>query len=618
MTVGINFTSRATLAALACLALACADDTTASGDGSSGIGGGTTSGLATTTGDAPPPATTRDDAENTSGEPGGDSSTGGATGFTTGGTAGGTTGGETGDTEGTDSTDSTGEEPPMELEINRIGRYAPEPLAEIYDEGAAEIAAFDPISQSLFVTNGNDQVIDILDVSDPTMPAFVQALTPSNPDLAGPTSVTVHDGVVAASFPNVDDFAPGEVVFFDSDGTELSSITVGVLPDMVTFTPDGSAVVVANEGEPEGYEPGQVDPEGSVSIIDLARGADNLDDGDVLTAGFQALTPAHIDGSTRIFGPGSSIAQDLEPEYVAVSADSNTAWVTLQENNAMAVVDLNGGLVTQVVGLGFVDHSVTGIDPSDRDDAINIGPVPVWGMRQPDAIASFEAAGATYLITANEGDARDYDGFEEEVRVEDLTLDPTAFPNAADLQLEEALGRLEVTTVNGDADGNGEYEQLFSYGSRSITVFDATGNVVWDSGDAIEQAVAVAFPDDFNSTNDENGSFDSRSDAKGPEPEGLVVGEAFGHAYVFVGLERVGGFMVWDLADPSAPEWLMYINRRDFMGDAEAGTADDLAPEGLVFIGEEDSPTGTPLVVVTNEVSGTVSFYELGLVPVER
>ena len=614
MTVGINFTSRTTLVALTCLALACGDDTTASGDGSSGANGDTTSGPApaTTTGEEPPAATTEGGAEVSTGEPAEDS---GTTGGTSQGTTSGTTEGETeGETDGT----STGEEPPMELEIQRIGRYAPEPLADLFDEGAAEIAAFDPISQSLFVTNGFTGAIDVIDLADPTNPAFVQTLDPQNPDLAGPTSVSVHDGVVAAGFPNTDDFAPGQVVFFDADGTLLSSVTVGVLPDMVTFTPDGSAVVVANEGEPEGYEPGQIDPEGSISIIDLSRGAESLDDSDALTAGFQALTPAHIDGSTRIFGPGSTIAQDLEPEYVAVSSDSSTAWVTLQENNAMAVVDLNGGLVTQVVGLGFVDHMMSGIDPSDRDDAINIGPVPVWGMRQPDAIASFEVEGATYLVTANEGDARDYDGLEEEVRIEDLTLDATAFPNAAELQVEEVLGRLEVTNVNGDADGNGEYEQLYSYGSRSITIFDATGNIVWDSGDTIEQTVALALPDDFNSTNDENGTFDSRSDAKGPEPEGLVVGEAFGHRYVFVGLERVGGFMVWDLEDPAAPEMLMYVNPRDFTGVAAEGTADDLAPEGLAFISDDDSPTGTPLLTVTNEVSGTVSIYELSLVPVEE
>jgi hypothetical protein len=139
--------------------------------------------------------------------------------------------------------------------------------------------------------------------------------------------------------------------------------------------------------------------------------------------------------------------------------------------------------------------------------------------------------------------------------------------------------------------------------------------LVWDSGDAMEQAIAASFPEGFNATNDANPSFDNRSDDSGPEPEGLAVGEAFGTTYVFVGLERIGGFMVWDIDDPQAPMQWGYVNPRDFAGDPEAGTADDLGPEGLLFVSAADSPTGNPLVVVTNEISGTVSIYELTLVP---
>lgn len=518
---------------------------------------------------------------------------------------------------GSDSSGSTGGAIANTIEITRIGRYAPEPLADIFDEGAAEIAAFDAVSQSLFITNGNTGSIDVLDLSDPTAPVFVQTMGTDGPDLAGPTSVAVADGVVAAAFPAADGISDGRVLFFDADGTELGSVTVGALPDMVTFGPDGTTVFVANEGEPDGYDAGQIDPEGSISIIDVSGGVADVEDADVTTADFTALTMADIDASTRVFGPGASIAQDLEPEYVAVAPNGETAWVSLQENNALAIIDVATGTVTDVIGLGFQDHSVVPLDPSDRDDTIDLRTGPVLGMRMPDAIAAFDVGGETFIVTANEGDGREYDGFEEEERLADITLDPVAFPDAAELQEDEAFGRLTITLANGDTDMDGDYDELYCFGSRSVSIFDAAGALVWDSGDEIEQVTAAAFPDDFNANNDENGSFESRSDNKGPEPEGVTVGTAFGTPYVFAGLERIGGFMTWDVSDPTAPVFHSYVNPRDFSGDAEAGTADDLAPEGMLFVSADDSPTENPLLIVTNEVSGTTSIFEITEVPVE-
>jgi Ca2+-binding RTX toxin-like protein len=233
-------------------------------------------------------------------------------------------------------------------------------------------------------------------------------------------------------------------------------------------------------------------------------------------------------------------------------------------------------------------------------------------MYQPDAIATFAVNGETYIVTANEGDARDYDTFSEEVRVADLTLDPDAFPNADELQAEAALGRLTVTNTLGDPDGDGDFDQLFSFGARSFSIWDSAGNLVFDSGDDFERITAELLPDNFNSDNDENDSFDSRSDAKGPEPEGVVTGVVDGRTYAFIGLERIGGIMVYDVTDPVSPSFVQYINTRDFEGNAEAGTAGDLGPEGLVFIAAEDSPTGRPLLAVANEVSGSTTLYDFG------
>jgi hypothetical protein len=232
-------------------------------------------------------------------------------------------------------------------------------------------------------------------------------------------------------------------------------------------------------------------------------------------------------------------------------------------------------------------------------------------MYQPDTIASFVADGKTWLVTANEGDSRDYKGFSEEARIAKLKLDPAAFPNAAELQKDEALGRLKVTTTLGDKNGDGLHEELYVYSARSFSVWDAEGKLVADTGAEIETILAERMPDQFNSNSEKNGSADDRSDDKGPEPEGVAVGTVDGKPYAFVGLERVGGIMIHDLSTPAKPRFIDYVNTRDFKGDPKAGTAGDLAPEGLVFISAEDSPIGKPLLVATFEVSGTTTVFEV-------
>jgi len=275
--------------------------------------------------------------------------------------------------------------------------------------------------------------------------------------------------------------------------------------------------------------------------------------------------------------------------------------------------------------LGLINIDGNGLDASDEDGEINIDNWPVQGMYQPDAIASYEVNGETFLITANEGDSRDYEGFSEEARVADLELDPTAFPNAAALQAEEALGRLTVSTVNGDTDGDGDFDQLNAFGGRSFSIRDAQGNLVYDSGDDFEQITAALLPESFNSDNSENNSFDSRSDDKGPEPEGVTTGVIVDRTYAFIGLERIGGVMTYDVTDPTRPTFVQYINNRDFSvefdpeaaaaGESEAWrAAGNLGPEGLTFIAAEDSPNGNPLLVTANEVSGTTSIFEISTI----
>jgi hypothetical protein len=270
--------------------------------------------------------------------------------------------------------------------------------------------------------------------------------------------------------------------------------------------------------------------------------------------------------------------------------------------------------VENLRGLGFKDHNRVGngIDASDRDSRINIANWPVLGMYLPDALSTYEYRGDTYIVTANEGDAREYSAFDEQTRVGSVTLDPVAFPNAATLRNNANLGRLRITNTMGDTDRDGDYDKLFSFGGRSFSIWNERGEQVFDSKDDFERITAAAFPQEFNSNNDANGSFDTRSDDKGPEPEGVTVGKAYGRTYAFIGLERIGGVMVYDISTPTAPRFVQYINNRDFSGNAAEGTAGDLGPEGLIFISEDDSPSGTPLLVVGNEVSGSTTVYEIG------
>lgn len=321
---------------------------------------------------------------------------------------------------------------------------------------------------------------------------------------------------------------------------------------------------------------------------------------------FNAQKDTLLASGVRIFGKGNpTVAQDLEPEYIAISSDSRTAWITLQENNAMAILDIPSGTISKIVPLGFKDHSLAGMgmDVNDNDKKASILPVKVKGMYQPDAIAAYQVDGQTYLITANEGDAREWGDFKEETAVSKLLLDPTRF-SAEDTA---ALARLNVTSTLGLKDG--KQTELYAFGARSISIWNSKGEQVSDSADAIEQHLKATVPTTFN-LNSTSNTTDNRSDNKGPEPEGVTTAQLGKKNFAFVGLERQGGIMVFDVTDPKKPVVTDHLNNRDFTEDLKnfAGKS-DLGPEGVLFIPAGDSPNGQNLLVVANEVSGSTSIY---------
>jgi secreted PhoX family phosphatase len=653
----------------------------------------------------------------------------------------------------------------------------------------AEISAYDEVNNRIYSTNSENEGVNVYSFIDGMVDSigFIDLSSYGE----APTSVTANNGVLAVAIPGTSVAANGVVVFYDKDYAKLKEVTVGVLPDMVTFTPDGKYVITANEAEPS--DDYKTDPEGSVSIIDVSNGVANAT---VSNATFNGVsipadvrifgqhentatdlffseyaegssnnkyleiyngTGAEVDLSTYAFpnvgnapttvgeyefwntfpanakiadgetyiiahpsadasilakanhtftflsngddgfclvkggtwndgdndgridagemtgftkldcigdwngdpGSGWDVAgvteatkdhtlvrkgsangnadwtsaagtttensewivknnedwtnlgmhdfnvmhtpeQDMEPEYVAVSTDSKTAYVACQENNAIAVVDIATAKITKVIALGFKDYSLAknAIDASDKDDSIgNFNAYAnVFGMYQPDAITVVEIGGKDYILTANEGDARDYDGFSEEVRVDDLTLDPTAFPNAAELQKEENLGRLKTTTTLGDIDGDGDYDQIYSYGARSFTIWDTDGNIVFDSENEFGRVLAENYPNNYAS---------SRDDDKASEPESITTATIDGKVFAFIGLERATGVMVYDITDPAKATFVQYYNKNE----------NDLSPEGLLVVDSKQSTNGTAYLISTNEAfgsyGGSVSAYSI-------
>ena len=481
----------------------------------------------------------------------------------------------------------------------------------LFDEGATEIVDFDSGSSKIFFTNAKANTLTALDASKPSSLTKAFDISLSNYG-GGVNSVSIHNGLVAVAMEALVKTDSGSVVFFDTDGKWLKSVKVGALPDMLTFSPNGKKLIIANEGEPnDAYS---IDPEGSISIIDVSAGVQNAT---VKHINFQSLNSKLkelVAAGIRIFGPKASVAQDLEPEYVTVSADSKLAYASLQENNAMAIIDIENAKLLKIIPLGYKNHNLpgNGFDASNTSGKIDIKNHPVFGMYLPDATKTIQIAGKSYIFTANEGDARAYAGFNEEKRMGTMKLDTQAFPNASTLQSNNELGRLLSSSIMGDLDNDGDVDQLYSFGGRSFSIWDANSvEQVFDSGDHIEKLIAAKLPTYFNSNHTDNNSFKGRSDDKGPEPEAIEFATLGNDLFVLIGLERIGGIIVYEINDPKSPKFVSYFNYRNFMVDPKSPQTGDLGIEDIKFISADKSPIKKPLVLVGNEVSGTVSLFSI-------
>ncbi len=484
----------------------------------------------------------------------------------------------------------------QEIQLKELGRYTDG------REEALEIVSYDAATECLFITNGATDSIDIISISNPKRPKSVGHLDVLSYGSTANSVVVLGNGYVGVAVEAKNPQANGKVVFYTTKGEYIKAVEVGAMPDMITVSPDKTKIIVANEGEPnDAYT---INPEGSVSIIDISKGISNVSQADVTTLNF-ANAPEKIFGSIR--QPNVTFQYDLEPEYVAINPMSTVAAVTCQESNVIVFVDLNQKKIIKYAGLGFKPYN--DLDASDKDDKVNIRSFPVYGAYQPDAIASYRTNGNTYYVTANEGESVEYNGYNSETRVRKLKLDAEKFPNAKSLQKKSNLGRLKTfkSDVIGDADGDGDVDTIYSYGARSFSIWNEKGQLVFDSGNDFEKYIAQFHFQIFNWNEGNIEKKDSRSDDKGPEPEAVTVGQIGKDMFAFIGLERQGGIMIYNITNPKAAYFVDYQHSLDETGT----TMKDLSPEGIIFISKKQNHLKKNLVIVANEYSGTATIYKV-------
>lgn len=454
-------------------------------------------------------------------------------------------------------------------------------------KGGSEIVAYDTLSNKMFTTNGALNKIDITQIIYDKNSQNTNILKIGAIDLSsygdGVNSVAVSKGMVAVAVEVTSQFDKskqlrGSVVLFDTKGNHIKTVKAGYLPDMVTFNEDASKIIVANEGEPnKNY---RYDPKGSIGIIDIQNAYTYTD-----LNFFDIEVPKDV-----IIKKGSHAGVDLEPEYITVSG--NKAYVSLQENNAMAIVDLKNNKLESLVALGFKDHSkVENSIDIEEEGKILLKPYKnLYGMYQPDSIASYKVNGKTFVVTANEGDGREYGKYENESKISKLKLSPAlieVYKSENDLKINNELGQ-----------NNGVYEKLYTFGTRSFSIWNDKSELVFDSKNELARLASSYEPELFNQ---DKGKKDKRSGNKGVEPEALTVGEVNGKTYAFIGLERQSAIVVYDITTPSKAKFVKYLNTKN----------KDISPEGMKFVKAENSPTKKPLLLVAFEISGSTSVFEI-------
>jgi hypothetical protein len=549
-----------------------------------------------------------------------------------------------------------------------------------FNESASASIAYDPTTRRLFVANADTQGVDVVDLGGNALRADrpsrlqkrfsidVAGLIPPRSEVgsdqkappggAVPRHVVVRrDGVLAVVLQNgrEEPIRRGKVAFYHTNGSRgdppIKVVDTGFMPARAAFTPDGRHLLVVNEGEPS--QDYRTDPPGSVTLVNLPEDIARATTFEVTFERFNRVKAQLIANGVRITGPNlgtpdpadtASVAQDLEPADVAVSPDSRTAWVALPENNALAVLDIEQAQFTKIIPFGYKDHRRprNRLDPTDKDDdravtngikGINIETWPLRGLYMPRRLAVAKHRGSVLLLYPNDGVRRNFEAFGDEIRLDDpsLAIDPAAFPPHVLARLRKL--RLKISRVDGDKDKDGDLDHLYALGGRSFSVRLPNNRLLFDSGDDFEQVTAEATRATFghavpgkpyflfNTPDDEN-SLDETSDLRGPEPFSVATGMIGKRAYAFIGLERIGGIMTYDITHPGKARFQHYINNRNFAldpkiicgkeraeADPECANVGDLSAEDLVFVRRRESPLEAPLLVAGHATSGTTTVF---------
>lgn len=549
---------------------------------------------------------------------------------------------------------------PSEMSISGLTLVGTSIADAPFGTSAAEIVSYDSCTDKLYVVNAQAKKVDVLSLDKQGKPSstgqidLVSAAQQSGIKIGAANSVSAHEGLVAVAIENSNKQDKGIIALYRSDTLALiTTYQAGSLPDMVSFSKDGRYLASANEGEPNADY--SVDPEGSVTLVDLNNGPQKALVTQIDFREFNQGQSRHseLSSKVRISHPNATVAQDLEPEYLTFD-DKGSLYVALQENNAMATIDVASASVKSIVGLGGKSWQTEKLDASNKDNIVgNLKSYPMLeGLYMPDSIASYSVNGETYVVTANEGDGREYgfnttqqqcdkqgfkwDGDEQqnaedyankqdfciayvdEVRGKKLKVDPN-HPLAIALKDNAQLARLKVIKSNQTLAAD---EKVQAFGARSFSIWNEKGERVYDSGDEFANIVFMKEAKYFNSTNDNNNSADDRSDDKGVEPEAIEVANINGRHYAFIGLERHGGIMVYDVTEPAQALFITYVNNRDFSqpvctqvddGDCDNDQynpkAGDLGPESIEYFTRQ----GNHFIAVGNEVSGTTSVFRIDL-----
>ena len=279
-----------------------------------------------------------------------------------------------------------------------------------YPEGT-EIVSLQASSMRVIVSNSAQGQVDILQLDPAKGLNRIARHSLVAEGMGEITSAIFHPSadLFAVCIRNSDGLKNGRVEFRAADdGKLLNTVEIGIWPDSLAFSPKGDFVVVANEGEGyvrdgEGFRSG----EGSISLIDLRAGVAAAKHSLITLpdlAGVEGATQAEhkrlvermIDGEELKIPFGTS-PEHIEPEYVTFSPDGTRAYVSLQENNAIAVVDVLQGKLDRVFGLGTVRHAADIVDDGQYAPTAEL-----FALREPDALAV--SADGRYLISADEGD----------------------------------------------------------------------------------------------------------------------------------------------------------------------------------------------------------------------